>query len=37
MGLYNAWGGRGLVGRLGVKKSLGKHGHIWEGSISMDL
>lgn len=41
MGLCHAWGGRGacigLVGRLGVKKPLGRHGHIWEGSVSMDL
>lgn len=41
MGLWHAWSGRcayiGLVGRLEIKKPLGRHGHIWEGSINMDL
>ena len=41
MSLCHAWGGRGacigLVGRLGIKKPIGRHRHIWEGNKSMDL
>jgi hypothetical protein len=38
MGLCCVWGAYiGLIGRLEVKKPLGRHGHIWEGSMNMDL